>query len=154
MRIRASGYRVAKARNRIWLRFPLLTDGDGVPQQADHAEDHHQHGGCQIEQGEFGGAPVLLNGGADEVVKGQADEDPEQGPVGGQEHPGDQPPQLSLQDQWRIEIQHISGVAVAEQVQHEHHRHGRHQDLHQIRDAEAGMAVCKPVHRGVQFSQA
>ena len=29
MRISASGYRVAKARNRIWLRLPLLTMGSG-----------------------------------------------------------------------------------------------------------------------------
>ena len=123
------------------------------PQGADHAEDHHQHGGCQIEQGEFGGAPVLLNGSADEVVEGQADEDPEQGAVGGQEHPGDQPPQLSPQDEIRVKVQHIAGVAVGEQVQHEHHGHDPHQELHQIRNAEAGMAVCEPVHRGVQFSQ-
>ena len=146
------GVQGGKGQEQDLVEIAAADDGKRRPQHADHAEHHHQHGAGQIEQGELGGAPVLLDGGADKVVEGQADEDPEQRAVGGQEHPGDQPPQLSLQNELCVEIQHIAGVVVGEQVQHKYHGHDPHQKLHQVRNAEAGMLQAKAVHAVAEFS--
>lgn len=57
-----------------------------------------QYNTGEIEQGELGAAPVLFNGGADEVVEKQTHHHPDDPVVLGNEDPGQKAPDFTAED--------------------------------------------------------
>ena len=118
-----------------------------------HGQSHHEDRPGEVEQREFGRAPVALHRCADEIVEGQADDHPEDGGVAGGKQPGDQPPQLALENEVRVKIQHVGGGAAGEQIQNEYGAHDEDHIAHQVRDSKAGMVQTEAVNGVTELPQ-
>ena len=117
------------------------------------AQQHIQYHTHDIEQGELGGAPLPLQRGADHPVQIGGQGEPDQVAVQGNEHKGDQAPDLPVQDVGQGEVEQGRKAVLAEHVQ-QIDQHGTHDDdVHQVGNAEPGMLIAEAVQPGFNGTQ-
>ena len=113
--------------------------------KAEQAEGRRQRRAGEIEEGELGAAPVLLDGIADEVVEEHAHHHPDHLVVLRDEQPRHQPPDLPVENGVGIEVQNGGGGVAGEGVQEEYRCGDENDVAHQPGDAEAGVGQTKAV---------
>lgn len=125
----------------------------GRPQPAQKGKCHCQHNTGKIKQCELGAAPVLFNGGTDEVVEKQPHYHPDDPVILGNENPGQKAPDLTAENGLGIKGQDGGSGILGKGVQKKDRCGDDDHIAHQTGDAEPGVVEAKAVDGVREFPQ-
>ena len=104
-----------------------------------------QQRAADVVKGKLGAAPHPLQGLPQPVVEDQGDDQPDT-PVCGQQHIGDEPPELPMKYAADIQGQEIQGPGAGEEAQDVQHGVSADNIPHQARDRQLGVQGAEAVN--------
>ena len=130
---------------------PIDRYGDSVDQVGQNGRQSRQKGAAEVVDGEFRTAPDPLQGLPQPVVE-QAGEQQPDAAAGGQEHVGNDPPDLPVEHSRGAHGQEAQ-AALGEEVQEVGDDVGAYNIAHQARDRQPGVQGAEAVNGVAQLSQ-
>ena len=118
--------------------------------------DHRQEHTAEIVEIELGGAPLLLQCGADPVVKVQADDEHQRGAGAGIEDECHDAPDLAVEQTVQVELEKVQRGGIGVHCQHGqdiHRRVADDDDAHQIGNTKAGVGGAEALHPVIELFQ-
>lgn len=118
--------------------------------------DHRQEHTAEVVEIELGGAPLLLQCGADPVVKVQADDEHQRGAGAGIEDECHDAPDLAVEQTVQVEFEKVQRGGIGVHCQHGqdiHRRVADDDDAHQIGNTKAGVGGAEALHPVIELFQ-